>query len=117
MPVKVKKFGSKYKVCDPEGKCLSKKPLSLEKAKKQELAVRLSTLRKEGKIPARKNGKGPMIDFMSDVISNTYNEWKKNRKPVDPRVQAELDKIIKSKKIQGKGASSYAVLSNTKIKF
>ncbi len=54
--VKVKKVDKGYKVCDPEGKCLSKKPLSLKKAQKQELAVRLSTLRKEGKIPARKKG-------------------------------------------------------------
>ena len=57
MPLRLVKFGSKYKVCDDKGKCLSKKPLSKKRATAQELAVRLSTLRKEGKIPARGSGK------------------------------------------------------------
>lgn len=54
MPLKIVKFKSGFRVCDDKGKCLSKKPLTKKKATKQELAVRLSTLRKEGKIPKRK---------------------------------------------------------------
>lgn len=68
MPVKVKKVAHGFKVCDPKGRCLSKKPLSKKMAQKQELAVRLSTLRKEGKIPARMNGKG-MSSYA--MLSNT----------------------------------------------
>ncbi len=58
--VVVKKVNRGYKVCSPRprGRCLSKKPLTKEMAQKQELAVRLTTLRKEGKIPPRMEGKG-----------------------------------------------------------
>ncbi len=54
MPLKVVKYKYGFRVCDTKGKCLSNKPLTKKKAKKQELAVRLSTLRKEGRIPKRK---------------------------------------------------------------
>lgn len=56
MPLKIVKYKSGYRVCDDKGKCLSKKPLSKKKATAQELAVRLSTLRKEGRIPVRGSG-------------------------------------------------------------
>lgn len=54
--VVVKKVNKGYKVCSPRarGRCLSKKPLTKRMAQKQELAVRLTTLRKKGKIPPRK---------------------------------------------------------------
>jgi hypothetical protein len=115
--VKVKKFGSKYKVCDPEGKCLSKKPLSLEKAKKQELAVRLSTLRKEGKIPPRKNGKGFLTevakifgDAAAKGIASSVNEYR------DPKNKSRIDEL--KAKMKGKGmSSSYAMLPKMKCKF
>ncbi len=60
MPLKITKKGSKYRVCDSKGKCLSKKGLSKKQAQKQELAVRLSTLRSEGRIPPRMTGKGSL---------------------------------------------------------
>jgi hypothetical protein len=57
MPLKIVKFKTGFRVCDDKGQCLSKKPLSKKRAVAQELAVRLSTLRKEGRIPARGSGK------------------------------------------------------------
>lgn len=53
MPLVIKKFKSGYRVCDDKT-CFSKKPLTKMKATKQELAIRLSNLRKAGRIPARK---------------------------------------------------------------
>lgn len=70
MPLKVKKVKSGFKVCDDKGKCLSKKPMTKKRALKQELAVRLSTLRKEGKIPPRMTGKGhQMFSFQGQPLS------------------------------------------------
>ena len=66
MPLKVKKFKSGFKVCDDKGKCLSKKTMTKKKAIKQELAVRLSTLRKEGRIPTRMSGKGSQVFYYQD---------------------------------------------------
>ena len=54
MPLKIVKYKSGFRVCDDKGKCLSKKPLTKRRAMKQELAVRLSTLRKQGRIKPRK---------------------------------------------------------------
>jgi hypothetical protein len=53
MPLVIKKFKSGYRVCDDKT-CFSKKPLTKTKAKTQELAIRLSNLRKQGRIPPRK---------------------------------------------------------------
>jgi len=53
MPLVIKKFKSGYRVCDEET-CYSKKPLTKKRATKQELAIRLSNLRKQGRIPKRK---------------------------------------------------------------
>jgi len=53
MPLVIKKFKSGFRVCDDKT-CFSKKPLTKTKATKQELAIRLSNLRKAGKIPERK---------------------------------------------------------------
>lgn len=53
MPLKIVKYKSGFRVCDDKDKCLSKKPLTKKMAMKQELAVRLSTLRKRGKIQNR----------------------------------------------------------------
>lgn len=54
MPLKIVKFKKGFRVCDLEGQCLSKKPLTKKRAIKQELAVRLTSLRKQGKIGPRK---------------------------------------------------------------
>jgi hypothetical protein len=57
MPNYIRRLPSgQYKVCeqDKPSNCYSKKGLSLTKAKKQELAIRLSELRKQKKIPPRK---------------------------------------------------------------
>lgn len=54
MPLKIVKHKTGFRVCDLEGHCLSKKPLTKKRAMKQELAVRLSSLRKQGRIPPRK---------------------------------------------------------------
>jgi dissimilatory sulfite reductase (desulfoviridin) alpha/beta subunit len=43
MPYRLKKIKSGYKVCKPSGKCFSKKPLSLKKAKKQLTALHINT--------------------------------------------------------------------------
>lgn len=69
MPLQVKKVKSGFKVCDDKGQCLSKKPLSKKQATKQELAVRLSTLRKEGRIPPQK-GKGAVLNRVGSDIAN-----------------------------------------------
>ena len=53
MPLVIKKVKSGFKVCD-DGTCYSKKPLTKKRATKQELAIRLSNLRKQGRIPPRK---------------------------------------------------------------
>lgn len=56
MPLIIKKVKSGFKVCeqtDPKT-CYSKMPLTKKRATKQELAIRLSKLRKEGRIPKRK---------------------------------------------------------------
>jgi hypothetical protein len=53
MPLVIKKFKSGFRVCD-EKTCFSNKPLTKKIAKKQELAIRLSNLRKQGRIPPRK---------------------------------------------------------------
>jgi hypothetical protein len=39
MPYVIKKFGKKYKVCKTSGKCFSKKPIPLERAKRQRKAL------------------------------------------------------------------------------
>ena len=56
MPYVVTKIKNGYKVCRMDDKriCLSKKPLTLTKAKKQQVAVVLSEMRKRGIIPKRK---------------------------------------------------------------
>jgi hypothetical protein len=56
MPLVIKKFKSGFRVCeqtDPKT-CYSKMPLTKKRASKQELAIRLSKLRKQGRIPPRK---------------------------------------------------------------
>lgn len=56
MPLIIKKVKSGFKVCeqtDPKT-CYSKIPLTKKRATKQELAIRLSNLRKQGRIPKRK---------------------------------------------------------------
>jgi hypothetical protein len=53
MPLVIKKFKSGFRVCD-EKTCYSKMPLTKKRATKQELAIRLSNLRKQGRIPPRK---------------------------------------------------------------
>jgi hypothetical protein len=52
MPLVIKKYKSGFRVCEEDNPkiCYSKKPLTEKKAKKQELAIRLSKLRKEGRI-------------------------------------------------------------------
>lgn len=67
MPLKVVKYKSGFRVCDEKGDCLSKKPLSLKRAKKQELAVRLQTLRKEGRIPQRGMGMSSSYAVLRDT--------------------------------------------------
>ena len=56
MPYKIRKLPkqSLYKVYGERGNALSKKGLSLVKAKKQLTAVNLSELRQQGRIPPRK---------------------------------------------------------------
>jgi hypothetical protein len=56
MPYVVTKIKNGYKVCrmDKPSVCLSKKPLTKKMALKQEIAVRLSELRKAGRIAKRK---------------------------------------------------------------
>ncbi len=56
MPYIVTKIKNGFKVCrmDKPSVCLSKKPLTKKMALKQEIAVRLSELRKAGRIPKRK---------------------------------------------------------------
>lgn len=56
MPYKIRKQPNQklYKVYGKSGNPLSKKGLSLSKAKKQRTAAILSELRKEGRIPPRK---------------------------------------------------------------
>lgn len=143
MPLKIKKVKSGFKVCDDKGKCLSNKPLTLKRAKKQELAVRLQTLRKEGRIPAR--GKGAVLNRVGSDIANVGKAGvkslgsalasvaadgvnslidkfvKKLKEPIDPKAQAAAIEAIKKAKgtslQSGKGASSFAVLSKTKVKF
>lgn len=54
MPYRLRKLPNKdlYKVYSKDGTPLSKKGLSKTQAEKQKIAVTLSELRKEGKIPA-----------------------------------------------------------------
>lgn len=57
MPRFIKKLPSGgFKVCEVDNPttCYSKKPLTKKVARKQELAIKLSELRKEGKIKPRK---------------------------------------------------------------
>lgn len=53
MPLVIKKFKYGFRLCD-EKTCYSNKPLTKKRASKQELAIRLSKLRKQGRIPPRK---------------------------------------------------------------
>lgn len=106
MPLKVKKVKAGYKVCDDKGKCLSNKPLSKKQATKQELAVRLSTLRKEGKIPPQK-GKGKIADAIGKTGAEAFVKGYKFMKdaektPLTAQKKAEMDAMIK--KYSGKGA-------------
>ena len=113
MPLKVKKVKAGYKVCDDKGKCLSNKPLSKKQATKQELAVRLSTLRKEGKIPPQK-GKGKISDAVGKELLKTGSEafvkgfkFMKDaeKTPLTAAKKAEYDAMIqKYKQQKGKGA-------------
>ena len=48
MPYKVERKGSGFAVCDAK-RCFSKKPLTLENARKQRIAIALSESRKTGK--------------------------------------------------------------------
>jgi hypothetical protein len=50
MPVKIKKVPGGAYVMDTKGHKYSKKPLPVKTAKKQLIAINLSTLRKEGRI-------------------------------------------------------------------
>jgi len=57
MPRFIKKLSSgKFQVCEVQNtsNCYSKKGLTKKQATKQELAIRLSELRKQGKIISRK---------------------------------------------------------------
>jgi hypothetical protein len=56
MPYIVTKVKNGYKVCrmDDKTNCLSKRPLTEKVAKKQQIAVVLSEMRKRGVIPKRK---------------------------------------------------------------
>jgi hypothetical protein len=53
MPYHLFPSGRGYKVRSIHGAVLSKKPLSLEEAKKQRTAVQLSELRSMGRMPPR----------------------------------------------------------------
>lgn len=56
MPYIIKKVNKGFKVCkktNPD-ECYSNKPLPLKRAVKQEIAIRLSELRKKGRIPKNK---------------------------------------------------------------
>jgi len=55
MPLFVKKIKNRFKVCEIDNPeiCYSKKGLTKKKAMKQELAIRLSKLRKVGRIKPR----------------------------------------------------------------
>ena len=53
MPYRLFHSGRGYKVRSIHGAVLSKKPLSLEQAKKQRTAVQLSELRSMGRMPPR----------------------------------------------------------------
>jgi len=57
MPYRLVASGDKYYVVSPHGHYLSKHPLSHEEAMKQETAVRLSELRKEGRLAPALAGK------------------------------------------------------------
>jgi len=48
MPYRLKEFDDKWKVCDDK-RCFSKNPLSKKTAKKQRIALAISTAKKEGK--------------------------------------------------------------------
>jgi hypothetical protein len=54
MPYTIIPSGRGYKVRSIHGAILSKRPLSLEKAKKQRTAVQLEELRSMGRMPPRK---------------------------------------------------------------
>lgn len=129
MPVKVKKVAHGYKVCDPQGKCLSKKPLSKTMAQKQELAVRLSTLRKEGRIPPQK-GMGNVFGKKKQVMdsSELFKKVKRDEDSADIRsgmysdYRQKLKELketgrVKPRPMLGRGTSSYATLRNVKCKF
>lgn len=53
MPYSIVHSGRGYKVHSINGAILSKHPLPLATAKRQKIAVELSELRKEGKLPKR----------------------------------------------------------------
>jgi len=53
MPYSVFHTGRGYKVRSVHGRVLSKKPLTLEEAKKQRTAVQLAELRSMGRMPPR----------------------------------------------------------------
>jgi len=57
MPYIIKPVGKNtFKVCEMDNPktCYSKMPLTKKRATKQELAIRLSKLRRQGRIPPRK---------------------------------------------------------------
>ena len=60
MPYQIKPYKTGYRVYGPDGTALSKKPLSLTKAKKQKIAVNIS----EGK------GKPTIIDQLKEIGLN-----------------------------------------------
>ena len=50
MPIKIKKRGEGFKVCD-SSRCFSNQPLTHEMARKQQIAINLEKLKKEGRFP------------------------------------------------------------------
>lgn len=64
MPYHTEKAEGGYYVVSESGTKLSKKPLSKERAKKQQIAATLSSLRSEGKIPPRAPEHKQLIGLM-----------------------------------------------------